>query len=70
MPAILAALASVVAATPTTRVVVQSGRSFDWTASGIGAAAGFGLALALLGSIALVRGRPTNARPPLRGGRR
>ncbi len=70
MPAILAAaLAFVVAAAPTTQVVVQSGRGFDWTASGLGAAAGFGLALALVGSIALVRGRPTDARPP-RGGKR
>jgi hypothetical protein len=70
MPAILAAaLASVVAAAPTTQVVVQSGRGFDWTASGLGAVAGFGLALALVGSIAVVRGKPTDARPP-RGGKR
>jgi hypothetical protein len=55
------------AAPPARPIVVQSGRGFDWTASGLGAVVGFGLALALVGSIALVRGRPTNARPP-RGG--
>jgi len=32
--------------------------AFDWTASAVGAAAGFGLALALVGSIALLRSRP------------
>jgi hypothetical protein len=70
MPASLAtSLAFVFAATPTTQVVVESGRGFDWTASGLGAAGGFGLALALVGSIALVRGRPTDARRQ-RGGRR
>jgi hypothetical protein len=69
MPAILAAAHAFIAAMPTTKVVVESGRGFDWTASGLGAAAGFGLALALVGSIALIRGRPTDARPP-RGGKR
>jgi hypothetical protein len=52
------------AALPTRQIVVQSGRRFDWTASGLGAAVGFGLALALAGSIALVRGRPMHARQP------
>jgi hypothetical protein len=45
--------------TSTTPIVVRSARGFDWTASAVGAAAGFGLALALVGSIALLRGRPT-----------
>jgi hypothetical protein len=70
MPAIVTtAVALVIAAAPTKPIVVQSGRGFDWTAAGLGAAVGFGLALALLGSIALVHGRPANP-PPTRGGER
>jgi hypothetical protein len=53
-------LADVLTWTP---VVIGAGRGFDWTASAIGAAGGFGLALALFGSIALLRGRPTNHDP-------
>jgi hypothetical protein len=51
------AAAVLLAATPTstTPVVVESGRGFDWTAATLGGAAGFGLALALVGSIALIR---------------
>jgi hypothetical protein len=65
MPAhVIAAVVFVLASAPVRPIVVRSGRGFDWTASGLGAAVGFGLALALVGSIALLRGRPTNARPP------
>ncbi len=68
MSVILAAvLTFTIAAAPT---VVESGRGFDWTASGLGAAAGFGLALALVGSIALVRGRRDEPPSPTRGGKR
>jgi len=35
--------------------VLVSGHDFDWSAAAIGAAAGFGLALAVVGSIALLR---------------
>jgi hypothetical protein len=66
---VITAVALALASSPARPIVVQSGRGFDWTASGLGAAVGFGLALALVGSIALIRGRPTNARPP-RGGKR
>jgi hypothetical protein len=68
VPAILiAAFGFAVALTSTTPIVVRSGRGFDWTASAVGAVAGFGLALALVGSIALVRGRPTNYDQPGEG---
>jgi hypothetical protein len=67
-PLITTTLALALAATPARPIVVRSGRGFDWTASGLGAAVGFGLALALVGSIALVRGRPAN--PPTGGGTR
>jgi hypothetical protein len=42
---------------PTTPIVVQANRGFDWSDAAIGATAGFGLALTLVGAIALVRGR-------------
>jgi hypothetical protein len=59
VPAILsAAFGFAVALTSTTPIVVRSGRGFDWTASAVGAVAGFGFALALVGSIALLRARP------------
>ena len=70
MPAILTvAIRFGAALTSTTPIVVRPGPGFDWTASAVGAAAGFGLALALVGSIALVRGRPTNHDQPKGGNR-
>jgi hypothetical protein len=45
-------------------IVVRTGSGFDWPASAVGAAAGFGLALALVGSIALHRGNPINRDQP------
>jgi hypothetical protein len=65
VPAILtAAFGFAVALTSRTPIVVRSGPGFDWTASAVGAAAGFGLALALVGSIALLRGRTTDHDQP------
>jgi hypothetical protein len=62
-----AALASVGAAAaaepaPTTPIVVRVDEGgFQWTDAGIGAAAGFGAALVLAGSIALTRLSATSA---------
>jgi len=46
-----AALALADTPTSTNPIVVESHHGFDWTAAGLGAVAGFGLALALVGSI-------------------
>jgi len=70
VPAILSAVfVFAVGLTSTTPIVVRTGSGFDWTASAVGAAAGFGLALALVGSIALLRGRPTDHDQPEGGNR-
>jgi hypothetical protein len=67
VPTLLTAAFGFAVAVTTTPIVVRSGPGFDWTASALGAAAGFGLALALVGAIALLRGRPTEHDQP--GGR-
>lgn len=55
----------------TTPIVVQVGdRGFHWVDSAIGAAAGFGGALALVGSIAVRRSRDVCGHQPTKGARR
>jgi hypothetical protein len=51
----LAILSHTAQAPPTTPIVVQANRGFHWGDAAIGATAGFGLALALVGAVALFR---------------